>query len=344
MLSQPESDKISIITPVYNTQQYLKRCVESILSQTYKNIELLLIDDGCSDNSGNICDQFANMDTRVKVFHIINGGPSKARNIGLENVTGQYILFVDSDDWVDENFVSHYLFDGYKEYDAVFSMWDIQTIKGILNPSNLDKPYIGDNFAKGVMDLSGKFSFELNCNKMVRADVVKEHHIRFVEGLYSNEDDIFTYDYAKYIHKFIVLPGAHYHEIYIDQFERHLSARVLPIDVIYSTNKISVDSALKISNNPVWIEYQNERLFYRLGSAIINNIVRSNNKKCSENLKYYISIAHEMRYKYNMHLVNKYRPNHKIWSLIYDIVFAYNSIYYVVLCSKFIRLVQNLKK
>ena len=86
-------DKISIITPVYNTQKYLKRCIESVLSQTYSNIELLLIDDGSTDESGKICDEYANKDSRVKVFHITNGGPSRARNIGLENATGNYISF-----------------------------------------------------------------------------------------------------------------------------------------------------------------------------------------------------------------------------------------------------------
>lgn len=120
-------DKISIITPVYNTQKYLKRCIESVLSQTYSNIELLLIDDGSTDESGKICDEYANKDSRVKVFHITNGGPSRARNIGLENATGNYILFVDSDDWVDNQFVSHYLCDNYQDYDAIFGMWDIQT-------------------------------------------------------------------------------------------------------------------------------------------------------------------------------------------------------------------------
>lgn len=337
-------DKISIITPIYNTQKYLKRCIESILSQSYSNLELLLIDDGSKDDSGRICDEYANKDKRVKVFHVTNGGPSKARNIGLDNVSGQYILFVDSDDWVDKDFISHYLCEDYKRYDAVFGIWDIQTNSGITNPCSLNEPYIGDDFVQGVMDLSGKFAFELNCNKMIRADIVRENNIRFVEGIHSNEDDIFTYDYAKYIKKFIVLPEAHYHEVFIDEFDRHLSARILPVDVIYSTNKLSLESAMKVSDAPLWNEYQKERLFYRLGSVIMNNVLNIANGLKPRDLKHYIDIAHEMRYKYNKHLVNKYRPDHKIWSLTYDIVFAFSNVSYVKLCSKLVQMIRKVKK
>lgn len=331
-------EKISIITPVYNTRKYLNRCIESILSQSYSNIELILIDDGSTDGSETICDMYAKKDSRVKTFHISNGGPSRARNIGLENATGEYILFVDSDDWVDKEFVSHYLCNNYQEYDAIFGMWDIQTNKGIYNPSNLNKPYIGNSFIKGEIELSGKYSFELNCNKMIKTDIIRKHHIRFVEGIHSNEDDIFTYDYAKYIKKFIVLPEAHYHEVYLDEFDRHLSARILPIETIYTTNQMAVNSALKISNDPLWIEYQNERLFYRLASSIMKNITNKIYDTSSPKLKNYINKAYVLRTKYNKHLVNKHRKNHKVWALIYDIVFAFDNLLYVYLCSKLVYL------
>lgn len=333
--------KISIITPVYNTKKYLRRCIESILSQSYSNLELLLINDGSTDESGLICDEYAKNDSRVKVFHTSNGGPSRARNIGLENISGDYVLFVDSDDWVDDKFISHYLCDNYQEYDAIFGMWDIQTNNGIINPSTLNKPYIGNDFAKAEIELSGKYSFELNCNKMIKSEIIKKYNIRFVEGIHSNEDDIFTYDYAKHIKKFIVLPEAHYHEIYIDEFDRHLSARVLPIEVIYSTNKMAVNSALKISNDPLWVEFQYERLFYRLASSIMKNITNNIHNIPSHKLKEYVKEAYSLHSKYNKHLVNKYRNNHKIWSLVYDIVFAFNSVTYVRFCSKLVSFIRK---
>lgn len=93
-------DKISVIVPVWNAHDYLGRCVESIIDQTYKNLEILLVDDGSSDDSLAICNRYAKKDTRIKVFHKENGGQASARNYALEYATGEYIGFVDNDDWI----------------------------------------------------------------------------------------------------------------------------------------------------------------------------------------------------------------------------------------------------
>lgn len=97
---------ITVIVPVYNTERYLRRCIESILSQTYDKFELLLVDDGSKDASGRICDEYAGKDLRVRVFHKSNGGVSSARRLGLDNARGEWIAFVDSDDCIDEHFLS----------------------------------------------------------------------------------------------------------------------------------------------------------------------------------------------------------------------------------------------
>ncbi len=91
---------ISVIVPVYNVEKYLERCIDSILKQTYSDLEILLIDDGSSDNSGKICDEYAKKDNRIKVIHKKNGGISDVRNVGIENAKGDYIGFVDSDDYI----------------------------------------------------------------------------------------------------------------------------------------------------------------------------------------------------------------------------------------------------
>lgn len=96
-------EKISIIVPIYNVDKYLKRCLDSIINQTYKNIEILLIDDGSIDLSGRICDEYEKKDERIKVVHCKNKGVSEARNKGLEIATGEWIGFVDPDDWIDED-------------------------------------------------------------------------------------------------------------------------------------------------------------------------------------------------------------------------------------------------
>lgn len=98
-----EQNKISIIIPVYKAEKYLSKCVESVLSQTYSNWELLLIDDGSPDNSGVLCDEYASKDERIRAYHKENGGVSSARNYGLEKLTGEWVTFIDADDWLDSN-------------------------------------------------------------------------------------------------------------------------------------------------------------------------------------------------------------------------------------------------
>ena len=93
-------EKISIIVPVYNVENYLERCVESILKQTYTNFELLLINDGSTDQSGDLCDQLVSKNENIKVFHLENAGVSNARNVGIQNSTGEWITFIDSDDFL----------------------------------------------------------------------------------------------------------------------------------------------------------------------------------------------------------------------------------------------------
>jgi glycosyltransferase involved in cell wall biosynthesis len=99
------NDLISVIIPVYKVEKYLNRCVESMLRQTYRNLEVILIDDGSPDRCGEICDEFAKVDNRVKVIHKKNGGLSDARNIGIEIAKGDYFTFLDSDDWVHEEYI-----------------------------------------------------------------------------------------------------------------------------------------------------------------------------------------------------------------------------------------------
>ncbi|MBO5910273.1 MAG: glycosyltransferase family 2 protein, partial [Clostridia bacterium] len=100
-----EKDLISIIVPIYNVQEFLPQCIDSILKQTYKNIEIILVDDGSPDDCGKICDEYQTKDNRIKVIHKPNGGLSDARNVGIENCVGQYICFVDSDDILHKDYV-----------------------------------------------------------------------------------------------------------------------------------------------------------------------------------------------------------------------------------------------
>ena len=99
------NDLISIIVPIYKVEKYINQCLDSICGQTYKNLEIILVDDGSPDNCGKICDEYAQKDSRIKVIHKENGGLSSARNAGLDVIKGEYISFIDSDDFIENNFI-----------------------------------------------------------------------------------------------------------------------------------------------------------------------------------------------------------------------------------------------
>ena len=112
-----KQDLISIVVPIYNVEKYLEKCINSIIIQTYKNIEIILVNDGSTDSSGKICDIYLKIDKRIKVVHKKNGGLSDARNVGIENAKGKYIAFIDSDDFLDSDFIE-ILYNLIIEYNA----------------------------------------------------------------------------------------------------------------------------------------------------------------------------------------------------------------------------------
>lgn len=124
--------KISVIVPVYNVEAYLPRCVESILAQTYRNLEIFLVDDGTKDNCGAICDAYARQDSRVRVIHKENGGLSSARNAGIDASTGEYLSFVDSDDWIEPDMYEKMmgLMEKYSVRLVCAGRWDVSSKTG----------------------------------------------------------------------------------------------------------------------------------------------------------------------------------------------------------------------
>lgn len=121
--------KVSIIVPIYNSQKYLIKCIDSLINQTYTDIEIILVNDGSTDGSGKICDEYALKDKRVRVFHKNNSGPSSSRNFGVKNAKGEYVLFVDSDDWIMINTVEKTLSELIK-YDGDFLIFEMRNIIG----------------------------------------------------------------------------------------------------------------------------------------------------------------------------------------------------------------------
>ena len=178
------SKLVSIIVPVYKVEQYLKRCMDSVLNQTYKNIEIILVDDGSPDNCPALCDEYAKIDSRVRVIHKENGGLSSARNVALDSVKGDYIFFVDSDDWLALDtleVLNEYL---EKDYDMISFQRTYLTEekvveKGEKNPKDMDvSQYIDASFL-------GRYDFFVT-TKIFKTEVF--NNVRFLEG--RNYEDL----------------------------------------------------------------------------------------------------------------------------------------------------------
>ena len=183
-------DLISVVIPVYNVERYLQRCLNSVVSQTYKNLEIILVDDGSTDLSGKICDEWASKDNRIVVIHKTNGGLSSARNTGLDVAKGRYIAFVDSDDYVEKDYVKTLVkvLEEEKVDVAVCGFW-------YLYKNHLEqKGYSGTCILMSQIDYLQFFLTDWTCgliwNKIFKRKVV--NGIWFEEG-HIIDDEFFTY-------------------------------------------------------------------------------------------------------------------------------------------------------
>ena len=210
--------QISIVVPVYNVEQYLHRCIDSILVQTFSDFELILVDDGSPDNCGRICDEYAAKDGRIRVIHQKNSGLSAARNAGMELAQGNYILFCDSDDYVSPQWCEtliasaakkpgKYVFGGIHE---VFLGKPNAPAK-MLTPENEETEYSVSAF----LTLHTKSMVGFAWNVLYDAAIIREHHLRFRKDLVI-EDLPFCLEYLKYMHALVYCGHAGYYYVQRD--------------------------------------------------------------------------------------------------------------------------------
>lgn len=179
---------ISVIVPVYKSEKYLDRCVQSILNQTYQDFELILVDDGSPDNSPLLCDKWAENDSRVYVIHKENGGASSARNAGLKIAKGNWIAFADSDDWLDRTALKT-LYDLANQYNVPMAIGGMRVVQEYTDAQTVAKQ---ETVVLSRADLMSRF-FRLNgepdthsvCATLIRRDILEAYH--FIEGK-MNED------------------------------------------------------------------------------------------------------------------------------------------------------------
>lgn len=176
-------DKISIIIPVYKVEKYIKKCIDSVINQTYVNLEIILVDDGSPDNCGKICDEYAKKDNRVKVIHKENGGLSDARNYGLDIVEGQFIFFLDSDDFI-EKYTIEYLYKLCKKNNAEISVGQTRFLYENQENNKQEEPKENIRIYKTEQALEAMlYSQEFTniaCNKLYKTELF--NNIRFPVG------------------------------------------------------------------------------------------------------------------------------------------------------------------
>lgn len=177
---------ISIIVPIYNAAKSLHRCIDSILTQTYTDFELILVDDGSKDNSGMICDEYAKRDERVKVYHKENGGVSSARNLGLEWISGDFVAFIDSDDWINSDFLER-MNNASNGADMVICEIAYERDgKVIYSDNSLVRKSTIAYLKKQIL-----YGFTSVCNCMFSRELIHAYNLRFEAVRYS-EDFIFS--------------------------------------------------------------------------------------------------------------------------------------------------------
>ncbi len=188
---------ISIVVPIYNTEKYISRCVTSLIKQTYRNIEIILVDDGSQDNSAKICDRFAKKDGRIKVIHKQNSGVSETRNVGIDAASGEYLLFVDGDDFLPLDAVE-ILYNTIKFDNADMSCgcWAKITVKGTTYNHHSSKTVSVDD-KEQLMKIMDYEEIKGPVAKLFKTEVIKSHGFTFPEDIKISEDTIFVYKYLR---------------------------------------------------------------------------------------------------------------------------------------------------
>lgn len=197
----------SIIIPIYNAETTIKHCIDSILKQEYRDFELLLVNDGSTDNSKNICDEYAQKDSRIKVFHKPNGGVSSTRNLGIKNAIGEWITFIDADDYIEEDYFCPIPQD---DYSLIITNW---------------KPTLADNYIEYLIpsEITNKKQIIEFINNNLQLDIIRcpwakffkksiiiDNNILFDERFKIGEDTLFVMTYLYYCKKILIKDGGAY--------------------------------------------------------------------------------------------------------------------------------------
>ena len=207
---------VSIIVPVYNAEQYLRRCVDSILNQEYTDFELLLVNDGSTDGSGAICEEYAGRDSRITVIQKENTGVSDSRNQALERARGKYLQFLDSDDWITPD-ATRLFVRAAEEYGCDMVISDFYRVVGerVSPKGDIEEEGVltREEFAAHMMENPADFYYGVLWNKLYRRDLVEEHQLRMDTNINWCEDFMFNLEYIRYAKVFYALHAPIYYYV-----------------------------------------------------------------------------------------------------------------------------------
>ena len=298
---------ISIIVPVYNVEKYLKKCVDSIVNQTYKNLEIILVDDGATDNSGKICDELVELDNRIKVYHKKNGGLSDARNYGVERATGDYIGFVDSDDYIDAEMYEK-LYEAIKKENVDVAECNLKIVYPEKTDLFTDQKYYQICNKQEYLEEYLKIEkiFGSACVRLTKADIARK--LKFPVGkLY--EDTYYAYDLIGIVDKYVIVDNPYYN--YLMRENSITNAKFNPriFDLIEIVEKFHTNV---YKNYPSLKEAADCRKMYAYFS-VLNSILLEEDFK---NNSFYKQIIDYFKEEYTKLLRNKYITRNRKLSIL----------------------------
>ena len=306
-MSSYGNELISIIVPVYNVEQYLEKCVDSIINQKYKNLEIILVDDGATDSSGKLCDELAKIDNRIKVYHKENGGLSDARNYGVERATGDYIGFVDSDDYIDSEMYEE-LYEAIKKENVDVVECNLKIIYPdrveLFTEQKYYNVYTKQEYLEEYLKIEKIFGSA--CVRLIKSDVVKK--LKFPVGkLY--EDTYYAYDLIEKVDSYVIMNNPYYNYLMRENSITNTKFNPRIFDLIEIVEKFHKTT---YEDYPGLKEAADCRKMYAYFS-VLNSILLEENYRDNE---YYSEILSYFKRNYISLLKNKYINRNRKLSVI----------------------------
>ena len=274
------NDLITVMIPAYNAQKYIGRCIESLLKQTYKEIEILIVNDGSKDNTKSICEDYSQKDSRVRLVNQENGGEGAARNTGLKEAKGKYLSFVDADDYVKEDFIER-LYTNLVKNNAGLAICGFTELREdtVLNETSGDITIM--NQEEGMEMLLREDSFKgYVWNKIFDLDIIRQNKLSFDVSLAVWTDVLFVFQYMRHIDKIVFDPTPEYYYIYLETSVSHGGGNnVIAVEKSYSAIRAKEQMVGDIPDKYVNVKRQIAVRFVQSSLAVIRNIGYSDNPK-----------------------------------------------------------------